>query len=108
MRNFGQLYVAYQGKRVAVALGAGFEVACIVVNVTVSYGNERVLVRPVAGQGTQWVSVRKCRIVPADWIGNAPDADEQAGAAGDGQGTAAETIPPAVRRRPGERHRRVP
>jgi hypothetical protein len=62
-----QLVKAFSAKRVALDLGKGVEVACVVEDVTLNYGRELLLLRPVVGSGSKWTDARKCRVVPADW-----------------------------------------
>jgi hypothetical protein len=35
------------------------EVSCIVIDVKNSYGRERLLIKPVAGEGTQWIEMSR-------------------------------------------------
>lgn len=62
-RTAAQLVRQYLDKPVAWISKKGVEWNAVVDDVRVRYGQEEILIRPEAGSGSQWVSVKSVRLL---------------------------------------------
>ena len=65
--SVAQMHKQFIGRKLAVTIKEGVEIACICHDARNAYGKENVLVQPLLGIGTFWSQIGNIRVVGDDW-----------------------------------------